>query len=52
MTARFSFKNSHIEYDLILVLKKPTPTVKVITVRLKLGRKSGKINWKEVWNEV
>jgi hypothetical protein len=36
MTARFSVKNNHIEYDLILVLKKQTPTVKVITVRLKI----------------
>jgi hypothetical protein len=35
MTARFSVKNSHIEYDLILVLKKQTTLVKVITVRLK-----------------
>ena len=34
MTARFSVKNSHIEDDLILVLKKQTPTVKVITVRI------------------
>jgi hypothetical protein len=36
MTAGFSVKNSHIEDDLVLVLKKQTPTVKVITVRLKL----------------
>jgi hypothetical protein len=36
MTARFSVKNSHIEYDLILVLKKQTPAVKVITVRLNI----------------
>jgi hypothetical protein len=34
MTARFSVKNSHIEDDLILILKKQTPTVKVITVTL------------------
>jgi hypothetical protein len=38
MTARFSVKNSHIEDDLILILKKQTPTVKVITVRLKIFR--------------
>jgi hypothetical protein len=37
MTARFPVKNSHIEDDLILVLKKQTSTVKVITVRLKVG---------------
>jgi hypothetical protein len=36
VTARFSVKISHIEDDLILVLKKQAPTVKVITVRLKL----------------
>jgi hypothetical protein len=36
MTARFSVKNSHIEYILILVLQKKKPTVKVITVRLVL----------------
>jgi hypothetical protein len=49
MTARFSVKNSHIEDDLILVFKKQTHTVKVITVRLKRsfddvkeGRKEGK----------
>jgi hypothetical protein len=36
MPARFSVKNSHIEDDLILVLKKQTPTVKVITVRLRV----------------
>jgi hypothetical protein len=36
MTAGFSFKNRHIEDDLILVLKKQTPTVKVNTVRLKV----------------
>jgi hypothetical protein len=35
MTARFSVKNNHIEDGLILVLKKQTPTVKVITVRIK-----------------
>jgi hypothetical protein len=28
-------KNSHIEDDLVLVLKKQTPTVKVITVKTK-----------------
>jgi hypothetical protein len=39
MTARFSVKNSHIEDDLILVLKKQTPTVKVITLRLKVSKK-------------
>ena len=37
MTARFSVKNSHIEDELILVLKKLTPTVKVITVRLRIA---------------
>jgi hypothetical protein len=42
MTARFSVKNSHIEYDLILVLKKQTPTVKVITVRLRLAFEDGR----------
>jgi hypothetical protein len=42
MTARFSVKNSLIEDDLILVLKKQTPTVKVITVRLK-SRNQGRI---------
>ena len=31
-------KNSHIEDDLILVIKKQTPTVKVITVRLRFIR--------------
>ena len=36
MTAGFSVKSSHIEDDLILVLKKQKPTVKVITVRLKI----------------
>jgi hypothetical protein len=36
MTAGFSVKTSHIDDDLILVLKKQTHTVKVIiTVRLK-----------------
>jgi hypothetical protein len=47
MTARFSVKNSHIEYDLILVFKKQTPTVKVITVRLRFGDKGdvGKCLW-------
>jgi hypothetical protein len=30
-------QNSHIEDDLILVLKKQTPTVKVITVRLRVS---------------
>ena len=35
MTARFSVKNSHIEDDLIFVFKMQTPTVKVITVRLR-----------------
>ena len=39
MTARFSVKNSHIEHDLILVLKKQTPAVKEITVRLKFSTK-------------
>jgi hypothetical protein len=37
MTARFSVKNRHIEDALILVFKKQTPTVKVITVRLTFG---------------
>ena len=36
MTARVSVKTSHIEDDLMLVLKKLTPTVKVITLRLRL----------------
>jgi hypothetical protein len=38
MTARFSVKNSHIEDDLIVVLKKQTPAVKVITVRLTVSK--------------
>jgi hypothetical protein len=37
MTARFSVKKSYIEDDLSLVLKKQTPTVKVITVRLRVA---------------
>jgi hypothetical protein len=36
MTARFSVKNGHIEDDLLLVFKKQTPAVKVITVSLKV----------------
>jgi hypothetical protein len=46
MTARFSVKNSHIEDDLILVLRKQTPTVKVITVRLKVGTKGRDKGWR------
>ena len=42
MTARFSVKNSHIEEDLILVVKKKTPTVTVITARLKIRSLDGK----------
>jgi hypothetical protein len=39
MTTRSTVKkNSHIDDDLILVLKKQTHTVKVITVRLKVLR--------------
>jgi hypothetical protein len=46
MTARFSVTNSHIEDDLILVLKKKTDTysVKVITVRLKIHNGCGSEN--------
>ena len=44
MTAGFSVKNSHIEDDLILVFKKQIPTVKVITVRLKVQSKTAQSN--------
>ena len=37
MTTRAPVINRHIEDDLILVFKKQTPTVKVITVRLRFS---------------